>query len=115
MSGPATSLQAPEVTPELLAEVTRRIVTCFGPEKVVLFGSHAWGTPQPDSDVDLLVVMESDARPAHRSAAVDRACRPRFLPLDVLVKTPTELQERLRLQDPFIRRIVEQGRVLYER
>ena len=103
------------VTPELLGEVTRRIVERFHPEKIILFGSHAWGCPAEDSDVDLLVVMESDKRPALRSAEVSMTCRPRFQPMDIIVRTPAELGRRLKLNDPFLRRVVEQGKVLYER
>ncbi|MFW6162564.1 MAG: nucleotidyltransferase domain-containing protein [Planctomycetota bacterium] len=104
-----------EVTDALLADMTRRIVERFDPEKIILFGSHAWGSPTSDSDVDLLVVLESDRRPAERSAAISRACRPRFVPVDFLVRTPEELRERLAMGDPFMRRIVREGRVLYER
>ena len=115
MSDSSRTLQAPRVTPELLQEMTRKIVERFDPEKVILFGSHAWGAPGPDSDVDLLVVMESDERPAERSVQVRMACRPRFLPMDILVRTPAELKRRLAMGDPFVRRVVEEGEVLYER
>ena len=105
----------PSVTAEFLARIADRIVVRFNPEKIVLFGSHAWGTPRFDSDVDLLVVMERTQRPAQASAAIRRECRPRFLAMDVLVQTPAELQARLEMRDPFFRRILERGRVLYER
>jgi predicted nucleotidyltransferase len=91
------------------------IVQHFRPEKVILFGSYAWGTPRHDSDVDLLVIMESDQRPAHRSAQMSLACRPRGLPVDFLVKTPAEMTRRLQIGDPFLKRILEQGFVLYAR
>ena len=103
------------VTDQLLRDVARRIVEHFHPDKIILFGSRAWGSPGPDSDVDLLVVMETDKRPAVRSAEVSLACRPKFLPMDILVRTPAEVERRLRINDPFIRQIVEKGRVLYER
>ena len=109
------SRETARVTPELLGEITRRIVDRFRPEKVILFGSHAWGTPMQDSDVDLLVVMESDLRPAERSAQISMACRPRFVRTDILVRTPSELERRLMLKDPFIGRILRDGKVLYER
>ena len=105
----------PPVTPQLLEEMTRRVVEGFDPDKVILFGSHAWGSPRPDSDVDLFVVMQSDLRPAQRSAQVHMACRPRFLPMDVIVRTPAELAHRLDIGDPFVRRIMKEGKVLYER
>ncbi len=105
----------PAVTPELLQEITDKIVANFDPEKVILFGSHAWGTPRWDSDLDLFVVMRTNLRPAHRRAAVARACRPKFLPMDVIVRTPEELSERLKDGDPFVEEIMRRGRVLYER
>lgn len=108
-------VQFPEVTEHLLREVTSRIVERFHPEKIILFGSHGWGTPRSDSDVDLFVVMESDQRPAQRSAQISLECRPAFLPMDILVRTPAELQRRLEINDPFIGRILSEGRVLYER
>jgi predicted nucleotidyltransferase len=91
------------------------IVQHFCPVKVILFGSYAWGTPRKDSDVDLLVIMESDQRPAHRSAEISLACRPRGLPVGFLVKTPAEIAHRLKIGDPFLKRILEKGTVLYAR
>ena len=109
------SLNTPEVTEDLLSQMVQKIVHTFQPEKVILFGSHAWGTPRQDSDVDLLVVMESDLRPARRSAEVSLKSRPRGLAVDFLVKTPAEVDRRLKIGDPFLRRVLEQGRVLYVR
>ena len=60
----------------------------FKPEKIILFGSRAWGSPQDDSDVDLLIVMESNHRAPQRSAEISMECRPPFLPMDILVRTP---------------------------
>jgi predicted nucleotidyltransferase len=103
------------VTEELLRQITQRIVEEFTPEKVILFGSHAWGKPHRDSDVDLLVMMETGQPTIQVAAAIARAARPRFLALDVLVKTPQEVAERARAKDFFIRKILREGRVLYER
>ncbi len=112
---PSSLWPPPAVTSDLIQDVVQRIVARFAPEKVILLGSHAWGHPRPDSDVDLLVVMESDERPAKRSAKVSMACRPRLLAMDILVRTPAELAERLAVNDPFMRHITEEGQVLYER
>jgi predicted nucleotidyltransferase len=103
------------VTEEALAEIVRRIVTALRPEKIVLFGSYAYGTPWRDSDVDLLVVMHTHARPADRYLTVSRLLRPRPFPLDILIKTPAEVVQALTKGDGFLRDIVTQGRVLYER
>ena len=103
------------VTEEVLAEIVRRIVVTLHPEKVILFGSYVYGTPSDDSDVDLLVILNSHARPVDRYLAVSRLLRPRPFPLDILVKTPEEITQALRKGDAFIGEIMNQGRVLYER
>jgi|GEM_PF-758342 len=103
------------VTDALLQGITQKIVDTFDPEKVILFGSHASDTPHADSDIDLLVVMEADGSPIQRAVELKRACRPRFVPMDVLVKTPEEVASRLQHGSFFLRQVLEQGRVLYER
>jgi predicted nucleotidyltransferase len=103
------------VTEEILAEIVRRLVAALNPEKIILFGSYASGSPSADSDVDLLVIMQTTARPADRYVAVSRAIRPRPFPLDLLVKTPDEIAGALVKGDSFIAEIVTRGRVLYAR
>ncbi|MFN8453707.1 MAG: nucleotidyltransferase domain-containing protein [Anaerolineae bacterium] len=103
------------VTETLLQGITQRIVENFDPEKVILFGSHVTGTPHPDSDVDLLVIMKSERPPIERAVAVKKVCRPRFVPMDVLVKTPEEVTAQLARGNFFLRQILAEGRVLYER
>lgn len=105
----------PTVDDRLLGQIVSRIVERFHPHKIILFGSYAHGKPSPESDVDLLVIMDSVERPARRSAAVALACRPRHLAMDILVRTPQEIEERLASGDFFIRDILERGRVLYDR
>jgi predicted nucleotidyltransferase len=103
------------VTEEALGDVVHRIVAELQPDKIILFGSYVYGTACNDSDVDLLVIMETSARPADRYLAVSRLIRPRPFPLDILVKTPGEIAHALEKGDFFVREIVTQGRVLYER
>ena len=100
---------------EALPEVVQRIVQTLQPEKIVLFGSYADGTPTSDSDVDLLVVMETTASPVERYLAVSRLLRPRPFPVDILVKRPDEIQSALGAGDFFIREVLSRGQVLYER
>ncbi len=100
---------------ETLPEAVERIVRELKPEKVILFGSHAYGNPTPDSDVDLLVVMNTTAPATERYLVVSRLLRPRPFPVDILVKTPQEVQQALEKGDFFIDEIVSQGKVLYER
>src|SRR6266567_6268082 len=85
----------PPVTEALLEGITRRIVEKFQPHKVVLFGSYAYGAPDLDSDVDLLVVLDSDEPMAQRIRHVTEVAKVRFLPMDIIVRTPAEMAERL--------------------
>jgi predicted nucleotidyltransferase len=95
--------------------VVRKIVDEFNPEKVILFGSYAYGKPNIDSDVDMLVIMESDERPAPRTARVIGAVHGKTFPMDLLVRTPAELEQRLKIGDYFFQEILGMGKVLYER
>ncbi len=110
----ATTIRRRPVS-ETLPEAVQRIVQALQPEKIILFGSYAYGTPTPDSDVDLLVVMETAAPATERYLAVCRLLRPRPFPVDILVKTPQEIEQSLKKGDFFIKEIVTRGKVLYER
>jgi len=104
------------VTESLLHEITACIVEAFDPEKVILFGSRAAGTPHTDSDVDLLVITEqAQGSSIQRAVAVKRVCRPRFVAMDVLVKTPQEVAVQLQRGNLFLRQVLKEGKVLYER
>jgi predicted nucleotidyltransferase len=103
------------VTEEALEAIVHRLVTGLHPHKIVLFGSYVYGAPTADSDVDLLVIVETPARPVDRYLRVSRLLRPHPFPLDLLVKTPEEIVQALEREDPFIREITSQGRVLYAR
>lgn len=91
------------------------LVTAFQPERVVLFGSHARGTPRDDSDVDLLVIMEHDQRKDVEQAVVIDIRLPRKFSLDLIVRRPAEVKRRLALGDTFLGTILGEGRTLYER
>src|SRR4029450_10309334 len=79
------------VTEEALQEIVHRLVTGLHPHKIVLFGSYVYGRATGDSDVDLLVIVDTHARPVDRYLRVSRLLRPRPFPLDLLVKTPGEV------------------------
>jgi predicted nucleotidyltransferase len=102
------------ITEELIQEIAHKAVEYFHPQKIILFGSRAWGSPQPDSDLDILIIMKSRLRPIARAVRVREVCRPKFVAMDVLVRTPGEIKERLKLKDPFFLDIFKRGRVLYE-
>ena len=107
--------ERPEVTDELLGNITDRIVQAFHPVKVILFGSYAYGQPSSHSDIDLLVIMDSDDPSAERIRKLRRVAKIAYLPLDVLVRTPAEVDDRLSLGDFFVRDVMTRGRLLYER
>jgi predicted nucleotidyltransferase len=92
----------------------RELARRFGPERIILFGSHADGTATPDSDVDLLVIMDFEGRAAEQAARMDAALD-RDFPLDLLVRRPREVQAAPAAGDPFLREIVEKGVVLHAR
>jgi predicted nucleotidyltransferase len=94
--------------------VVKQIAEKFQPEKIILFGSYAYGQPRPESDVDLLVVMETPLRLRQQRLEISRALSPRPFPLDIVVRTPKELEERVALGDPFLREVMNQGKVIYE-
>jgi predicted nucleotidyltransferase len=102
------------VTEEALAVIVQRLVPALQPDKIIVFGSYIYGTPSPDSDLDLLVIFETRARPVDRYVKVSSLLRPRPFPLDILVKTPEEIEQAFAQGDPFIVEILTQGRVLYE-
>ncbi|MDX9972360.1 MAG: nucleotidyltransferase domain-containing protein [FCB group bacterium] len=85
----------------------------FHAVRVVLFGSYAYGTPTADSDVDLLVVLPEAANPARKFADICLKLDPSF-PVDILVRTPENVSERLIMGDDFMKDILEKGKVLYE-
>ena len=90
-----------------------QIILGFNPHKIILFGSYANGTPNEDSDIDLLVIMPYDGNELDKMAEVRRKLSS-AMPLDVLVKTPTQIANRLEMEDFFVREIVENGKILYD-
>lgn len=99
---------------ELLQEITRRLVAEFEPEQIILFGSHAWGVPGDDSDVDLLVITtDSSDRPAQRSTRAYRTLRGLMVPADVIVKTRAEVNRYRHVRASLEGEALERGRVLY--
>jgi predicted nucleotidyltransferase len=91
----------------------RRIAERFRPDKIILFGSHAYGKPHADSDVDILVVMP--ARNELDQAFKIRLNVPAPFPMDLIVRTPKSMQWRLAESESFLTEIISRGKVLYEK
>lgn len=99
---------------DTIHEIVNKIVTEYEPEKVVLFGSYAWGTPQAESDIDLLVVKKTDKRPIARYAELTAKLFPPTLPIDLLIYTPTEIEGQLAHRHHFMSKILNEGKIMYE-
>jgi len=91
----------------------RRIGQQFDAEKVMLFGSYAQGTATEDSDVDVLVIVPFEGKNVDKSVEIRMKLRPRF-PIDILVRTPETVRQRLEMGDSFMQEIMQKGKVLYE-
>lgn len=101
------------ITQSRIRALCHRIAEEFRPERVILFGSHASGHADDDSDVDLLVVMPFKGKSARKSAEILNRVEPGF-PVDVIVRTPRQIRERLAENDYFLREVIKNGTVLYE-
>ena len=86
----------------------------FDPDRIILFGSHAYGTPTEHSDVDLLVIMPFEGKSRHKRLEIWGRARPPFA-VDILVRRPDDTRRRYREWDPLIREAIDHGKVLYER
>lgn len=89
----------------------KKIKEKFSPQKIILFGSYAYGIPKKGSDIDLLIIIESDIHP-RELAAIIRSEFKGLIPMDIVVRTPQQVEERLKLGDFFIRKIIKEGVLL---
>ena len=110
---PARVYWGADVPMRVIRDFARRVAKRFQPDKIILFGSDAYGTPHQDSDVDILVVMPANNK--HSQAVRIRRAVPRPFPMDLLVRTPQEMKWRLAEGDTFHTEIVSKGKVLYEK
>lgn len=101
------------VTKRQIHGFARRIAAYCQPQRIILFGSYAYGQPTNDSDVDMLVVLPFRGECYLKAAEIKLGLNPEF-PLDLLARTPAQLQKRLRLGDFFLREVTPKGIVLYE-
>jgi predicted nucleotidyltransferase len=105
----------PVLTPPVLQEIVRRIVKAVNPSKIILFGSYAYGIPHMDSDIDILVIMDTD-RPRHkRAVAINQALAGLLIPKDILVYTPAEINDWKDVPQAFITQVLKKGVVVYDK
>jgi predicted nucleotidyltransferase len=97
-----------------IPEIREKIVKEINPEKIILFGSYAWGNPTEDSDVDLFIIQKSLQSRSDRQAELRRKLWGSGVPMDLLVYTPAEIEKRLEIDDPFISYILSKGKIIYQ-
>lgn len=103
-----------EVNHSVIEEVIKRIVESVHPEKIILFGSYAYGHPHTGSDLDILVVMESDLPRYKRAVPIYQALAGLLIPKDILVYTPAEIAAWSGVPQAFITTVMKKGQIIYE-
>lgn len=104
-----------KVDSSVIEEIVRRIVESVYPEKIILFGSHAYGHPREGSDLDILVVMKSGLPRYKRSVPIYKALAGLLIGKDVLVYTPEEIEAWSAVPQAFITYVMKKGRIIYEK
>ena len=99
---------------EAIAKITKRISEVLKPDKIFLFGSHAWGKPTADSDIDLFVIVRDSDQPSYRrSREVYRSLRGIREPVEVVVRTTDEVEKSKFVATSLTKKVLEQGKLLY--
>lgn len=98
-----------------LREIVRRLVEAVDPDRIILFGSRARGDARPDSDLDLLIVKESDELRHRRAIPAYNALSGLGIPTDIIWRTRAEIAEWSRVPNHVVTRAIREGKVLYER
>ncbi len=109
----AATYRAAKLNERDLKEITRRIVRAAHPEMIILFGSRVYGKPRPDSDLDVLVVMDKEGSHTELTTPLKQLFSPQPIKLDIHARTPTEVTRRLEMGDDFMQTIVGRGQKLY--
>ena len=106
---------------KLIMEIVKKIKTAYSPDRIILFGSYAYGNPTEGSDVDLLIIKDTEERVLDRMVRIYKIVGTieneeiRYLDLSPFVVTPEELKQRLGIGDHFFKEILSKGEMLYER
>ena len=109
---PAVDIRT-RIPDEAIKSVIRQIANKFNPKLIILFGSYAYGQPRPESDVDLLVVMETSLSETEQAVQICQQTQYRF-GLDLVVYTPQRLAQRLAWGDSFLKEITSKGKLVYD-
>jgi predicted nucleotidyltransferase len=96
-----------------IPELREKIVETLDPEKIILFGSYAWGKPNSSSDVDLLIIQNTQGSRRQKQIELRKKLFKFDVPTDLLVYTQAELDYRLELEDFFFKKIINEGKVIY--
>jgi uncharacterized protein len=100
---------------EVLDEIVDRLVKGLQPEKIILFGSHAYGEPTADSDIDLLIIVSESDQPHHRRASHAYGMLWGLTaPTEILVLTRQEVEKRVTVKNSLVDQAIHLGKVLYE-
>jgi len=103
------------IQPEKIQQIVDIIVKDYQPEKIILFGSHARGDARKDSDLDLIIIKQTEVPWFHRGWEVRKLLLGKLVPMDLKIYTPEEYQEYTSSQYSFIQSVVNESVVLYER
>jgi predicted nucleotidyltransferase len=103
------------ITEELVQEIARKIVEEVHPRRIIAFGSYARGEHKPESDLDLIVEMETDKPFYERGLAIAALFRDRRWAMDLLVYTPEEFAKQRRVLGSLLSTVEQEGKVIYER
>ena len=113
MTRPDGGFAVKRVTPEILEEIRRRVANELHPVGMYLFGSHAWGSPVEDSDVDIMLVLNRMEAPrAEYMRRAYRSIRELRVPAEFVVKTAEEVERYRTVKSSLVRDILERGRPL---
>lgn len=96
-----------------IKNLCRQIAREFNPEKIILFGSQAYGKPTVESDIDLLIVMPYEGSPFRQAGEILKRLQV-WAPVDLVVRSAEEIEQRLKIGDRFMREILDRGKVMYE-
>lgn len=103
-----------QLTTELLEQITQKLVATLNPEQIILFGSHAYGEPNKDSDIDLLIIVSDSHEPRYRrSRQAYKVLRSIGMPKDILVMTRAEVDRKAKVTTSLVNQALQEGKFLY--